>query len=124
MRIDKPGRVLVVDDNPAARNSLAMLLGAQGYAVDCAAGGREALERLRSGLKPGLILLDLSMPGMDGWEFLRQKGQSPEAADVPVVVLTGAGRSARPAVRSLGADDFLQKPVEAERLLDTIDRYC
>jgi CheY-like chemotaxis protein len=115
--------VLVVDDDPANRHSVATLLGIDGHPADVAAHGREALNLLRAGCRPALILLDLMMPVMDGWAFLRQRRREAALAVIPVVVLSATGREEEAAVRTLGADAFLLKPVEPESLLNAVRRY-
>src|SRR3954453_15592774 len=85
-----PGKVLVVENDAVARARVAVVLGAAGYAVTQAATGREALQALRAGPAPGLILLDILMPAQDGWHFLRQLRQEDRAAAVPVVLATAA----------------------------------
>ncbi len=117
-----PRLVLVVDDDVDIRDALIDVLEEDGFRAVGASNGAEALDRLHAGLRPDLILLDLMMPVMDGWEFLRRRRGDPEANTIPVVVLSAAGKSLRPHVRSLGADEFLEKPVEAEDLLDAVSR--
>src|SRR5262245_26845005 len=86
--------VLVVEDSIDTRDSLAFLLrSVGGYQVSTAANGQEALDRLRAGPRPGLILLDLLMPTMDGWEFCHRLRQDPALASIPVVVVSGVGDS-------------------------------
>jgi CheY-like chemotaxis protein len=117
-------RVLVVDDTADVRESVALLLRGEGYNVDRATDGREALRCLRRGGRPALILLDLMMPRMDGWAFLREKSRDPALADIPVVILTSADDEHHEAAAVLGADSFLQKPVGADDLLGAVRRYC
>jgi CheY-like chemotaxis protein len=88
-----------------------------------AANGQEGLERLQGLPLPDLIVLDLMMPVMDGWEFRRRQRQSPQLAPVPVVVLSGAGDTARHA-SELGATAYLDKPVNVSALLEAIALYC
>ena len=85
--------------------------------------GEEALQVLRAGLKPRLILLDLMMPRKDGWQFRREQVADPELADVPVVVLSGAGQLER-RTQQLGIMEYLEKPIDVERLLEVVGRYC
>ena len=117
------GCVLVVEDSWDFRYALAALLEAAGFEVETAEGGREAVERVHR-RTPCLVLLDLIMPVADGWEFLRQRACDRGLAGVPVVVLTAADGEHRPAAEGLGADGFLEKPVAADTLLDTVRRYC
>jgi CheY-like chemotaxis protein len=117
MRLDKP--ILVVEDAVAVREGLRILLERVGYRVACAAHGREALDHLRQALRPLVILLDLAMPVMDGWEFRRQQQHDPALALIPVVVLSGESDLPRVAA-SLGAVGYFAKPVEFRDLLETI----
>jgi CheY-like chemotaxis protein len=111
--------ILVVEDNAAARDALAALLEAEGYAVACAADGREALDHLRGPDRPCLILLDLAMPVMDGWEFLARQRRSPSLAHIPVILVSAEGDLPRLAT-SLGVAGYFPKPVEADGLLRAI----
>src|SRR5690349_37218 len=81
-------RILVVDDNRTVREALVTLLEARGFAARGVGNGREALEALRAGFGACLILLDLTMPIMDGWKFRELQRQDPRLAGIPVVVLT------------------------------------
>lgn len=113
-------RILVVDDDSDLRRSLAELLEEEGYEVSCAKDGEEALRAL-SGAAPDAILLDLTMPVMDGWTFRDvQRGDSRLAA-IPTVVISAAYSDPR-AVQSLGAEAFLAKPFELSRLTETLQR--
>ncbi len=114
--------VLVVEDDANTREAMRSLLELNGYAVVTAADGSEALQRLRAGLKPCLILLDLMMPGMDGFEFVNEKRQDPRLAAMPVVIYSGHS-DARSSAARLGADGYFQKPVEVERLLTLVATY-
>jgi CheY-like chemotaxis protein len=118
-------RVLIVEDNEATRESLAFLLQSAGYATAEAADGREALDLLHTQEPPPrLILLDLMMPHMDGWQFLRERRKEPPLAEVPVVLFTAAGGIDAPAAWALGADDVLHKPADPDDLLAAVGRYC
>jgi CheY-like chemotaxis protein len=112
--------ILVVEDDLQALEALTDLLESSGYAVERAQNGREALDVLGSGdARPCLILLDLSMPVMDGWEFLRSQRAQPSIASIPVIVIT-ALVSAVPA----GAKGLVTKPINVNRLLSLVQRYC
>jgi CheY-like chemotaxis protein len=117
-------RILVVEDNSLTREALRIVLSEQGYEIEGAADGQEALECLEQREQPDLILLDLTMPRMDGWEFLEQRQRNPSLAGIPVVVLSAEDRSVGSGVRCLGADDFLSKPVDPGELLRVVGRYC
>lgn len=111
-------RVLVIDDDEDIREALDDVLTMDGYDVVTACDGREGLDRLHQEQDTGLILLDLMMPGMNGWEFRAQQLQEPNLATIPVVVIS-ADRNASRAAQALGAAAYLNKPVELEELLQT-----
>jgi DNA-binding response OmpR family regulator len=114
--------VLIVEDDADLREMMAQILTLEGFDAATATNGREALEYLRhSGDTPQLILLDLMMPVMDGWEFQRERRRDPALADVPVVVL-----SALDEARAAGAatHEFLKKPLDFDRLLKIVKGYC
>ena len=113
---------MVVDDDAGIREVLHAFLQPEGYPAVTAADCREALEQLRSGLRPAVILLDLVMPGMDGRAFWKLKQADPALASIPVVVISGDEAAARFAAE-LGCE-FIQKPFELERLLRVVKRHC
>jgi CheY-like chemotaxis protein len=92
--------------------------------VSEAGDGREALLRLRADGPHRLVLLDLMMPHMDGWQFLDVRRRDPELSQTPVVLVTALGDVHPAAVRALGGDDVLQKPVDLDDLLGVVGRYC
>jgi CheY-like chemotaxis protein len=116
-------QVLVVEDDPDLLGSLASFLQGEGYKVECARHGLEALGRLRGGCRPDVILLDLMMPIMSGWEFRDAQRQDSELCRIPVVVVSGMNDSARHAAW-LEADGYVQKPIPVETLIETLNRYC
>ena len=107
--------ILLVEDDPEARDEMAGVLRREGYAVVAAADGEEALEAVRREM-PALILLDLMMPVMDGFEFRVRQMQDPALAEIPIIVLSGGWDLQRKAA-ALGATACLQKPVDPSRLL-------
>ena len=117
-----PGWLLVVDDDHDIRLSLQDVLEVEGYRVITASSGREALEFLHQGLRPELILLDLMMPDISGWEFRAQQRMEPELASIPVVIVSGQGLSAHD-VAELGVAGYLPKPVDLDTLLSTVARF-
>ncbi len=117
---DAPAIVLIVEDDPDIAETVAFTLEDRGYHAEIVGNGREALDRLARGPRPSLILLDLTMPVMNGWQFRRAQLASPELASIPVVVRT-ADASARDAgLRAIG---WLVKPVALDQLLETVTRY-
>lgn len=122
-RLSPCGTILVVEDNRDLRESLCDLLTDIGYQTAGAANGQEALLYLQQQPPPCLILLDLMMPVMSGWEFRDRQRQDPALAAIPVIVLTGV-RSSAEATAALDAVAYLQKPADAEVLLELIARYC
>lgn len=117
------GSVLVVDDDADIRAMLAQVLELEGYGVDTAADGAEALARLRRGPPPDVVLLDLMMPGMNGWQFREQQLADPAIAGVPIMILTGDG-SVDSTSTSLGDVGFLRKPIDLDTLLAVVGDYC
>jgi len=115
--------VLIVDDNPDLLQSLAEILELEGYRVSGAANGQEALAHLRNGPPPAVIILDLLMPVMNGWEFRAVQRSDPFLAPVPVILLSSLDGLDRLA-RELDAAASLRKPIEVSLLLETIARFC
>jgi CheY-like chemotaxis protein len=124
---DEPGseplpsgrRVLVVDDDASIRGFLAEALSDEGYHVETAGNGQEALTIL-GGWRPDVILLDLMMPVMDGWEFRSAQRQLPGLADVPVIVLS-ATRDLPSKAEQLQPAWLFSKPFDLDELLATIE---
>jgi CheY-like chemotaxis protein len=117
------GAVLVVEDDHDIREILADVLEYAGYRAIVASNGEDALEHLRTDPDLRVVLLDMMMPGVDGWEFRRRQLQDPELARVPVVVVSGAGKTAEIA-NEIGAAAFLSKPIMKDQLLEVVGRYC
>jgi len=121
---DGPKKVLVVDDDEALLRLLRAILRPQAYQMLTARGGAEALE-LTQQKCPDLILLDLRMPGMDGYEVLKQLKASAQTAEIPVIVMTASQSDAptfRDRVLELGAVEFFKKPFPVSELVDEIAR--
>jgi two-component system response regulator MprA len=114
--------LLVVDDDHDILMSLQDALEMEGYRVATASTGREALELLKRGLRPDLILLDLMMPDISGWAFRAWQRSNTEFASIPVVVVSGQGLSAREVAR-LGVEGYLPKPLDLDHLLSTVARF-
>lgn len=114
--------VLLVDDYPDAREMYREYLVFSGFDVAEASSGREAID-LASDIRPDIILMDLSLPGMDGWEATRLLKAQPVTENIPVVALTGhalAGHSED--ARRAGCDAFITKPCLPDALVDAIRR--
>jgi CheY-like chemotaxis protein/anti-sigma regulatory factor (Ser/Thr protein kinase) len=122
--IPEPGEeqvVLVVDDDPNALDLLGRTLQAAGVRIVTARDGREALNLARK-LHPAAITLDVLMPGMDGWEALRELKGDPETRDIPVIMVTMTDD--RELGYALGATEFLTKPVDRGQLVQLLERYA
>jgi CheY-like chemotaxis protein len=121
---EMPCDVLIVEDDFDIREVLADVLEEEGYSVAEAANGYEALELLRrTESRPRLILLDLMMPVMSGWQFVAEQRQDGELSGIPVVIVSADGNLQQKAA-SLGANGYIRKPIEIEHLLDQVHLYC
>jgi PAS domain S-box-containing protein len=115
-RLDHPARILVVDDDPHARAALEVMLAPEGYVVLTAASGKEALAIVAQHA-PDLMLLDVIMPDMDGYDVVRIMKANLTTKNVPVIIITSLGdRDARLLGLSAGAEDFLTKPIDRAEL--------
>jgi len=114
--------VLIVEDDADLRTMMAELLTLEGYTAAAVANGREALDYLHDGHdQPSVILLDLMMPVMDGWEFRRAMKDDPKLADLPVIVLSALDQSIARGVDSVA---YLKKPLDFDRLLTLVRKHC
>ena len=113
--------VLIVEDDADLREMMAQLLALEGYQTAAVANGREALEYLQQENAPNLILLDLMMPVMDGWEFRRHQQANPALAAVPVIVLSALDQSRTAGV---DAEAVLKKPLDFDLLLELVRLFC
>lgn len=113
--------VLIIEDDHDIRETFRQLLEMEGYGAVTASNGKEGLELLKRMGRPCLILLDLMMPVMNGWEFLAAQKGDLALANIPVVVVTAAGKSKENSIEAAG---YIKKPVELQSLLDTVKQYC
>jgi twitching motility two-component system response regulator PilG len=117
--------ILVADSSGAVRKLVSMLLQEHGYRAHTAATGYEAVDLLRERGVPDLVLLDIDLPGLDGFQLCRLLRQNPDTADLPIVLLTSQdGFLARVRGRLAGATEHLGKPFERETLLRLVARHC
>jgi CheY-like chemotaxis protein len=112
--------VLVVEDDPEIRDLLHDVLNDDGFRVKLARHGQQALELLNRGPRPELILLDLSMPVMDGWQLRRHMLTRPELAEIPVIVLSALGDRDS---QHLHVDASLSKPIDLRHLIGLVKAY-
>jgi len=115
--------ILIVEDDSALREALAQVLSDEGYELFSARDGLEAVNCLKKGNRPDVILLDLSMPVVNGWEFRMFQKRDPELARIPVVLVTAGGYS-REEVAWLEPAALIPKPVDLDVLLAVIRRFC
>ena len=111
--------ILVVEDDEDAREAMVALLQMKGYRAVSAANGRAALDYLDQAPAPDLIILDLWMPVMDGWQFRSEQTRNPRLAHIPVIVVTALSDRA-----DVDANEVIIKPVDVDRLLSKVDQYC
>ncbi len=115
-------KLLLVEDDAELRQSLCDLLTDAGYDVECAENGRVALTFLEDSPPPCLVLLDLMMPVMNGWEFRDAQSRNAKISDIPVVILTADGRADMKA-ETLRAAGYLRKPIQVDRLLGILAQF-
>jgi CheY-like chemotaxis protein len=115
------GGVLIVEDDADLREMMAQLLTMEGFVSTAVANGREALEYLRHGGRPHVILLDLMMPVMDGWEFLREQHRETDFAAVPVIILSALDQHR---AGNTGNAEYLKKPLDFDRLVQLVRQHC
>jgi two-component system, chemotaxis family, chemotaxis protein CheY len=109
-------QILVVDDDAGSRNALTTLLRDEGFTVIGVAGGREAMEYLRESPPPKLIVLDLMMPDVDGWDVRHAQKQDPKLAGIPVIAVSAAGKLP-------DADAQFRKPLDYDKFLAAVRHY-
>lgn len=116
-------KILIVDDEVYILHILDFSLGAEGYEVITAADGEEALEKARTE-KPDLVVLDVMMPKVDGFEACRRLKNDPETRELPVILLTAKGREVdRKMGIEVGADDYMVKPFSPSKLIQKIESF-
>jgi CheY-like chemotaxis protein len=114
------GRIVIIEDDEDIRDTLSLALEFEGYTVLSASNGKEGIALLERCGAPCLILLDLMMPVMNGWEFLRERNSSDALSPVPVIVVSAfADETSDHTVQA-----FLRKPVDLDTLLKMVSRYC
>lgn len=115
--------ILVIDDEVQIRQLISTVLTDEGYSVDLAANGDAALTYLQATpALPCVIILDLMMPTLNGWDFLRARQDDLRLAPIPIIVISAAHTFAT--ARVLGAQEFLLKPLDLDHLVALVQRYC
>jgi CheY-like chemotaxis protein len=115
--------VLIVEDDFDVRDLLVLVLNQNGYRATGVSNGQEAISHLRQARETSLILLDLMMPIMDGWEFRQALQSDPALGAIPVVLLS-ATDEVNEQVGELQAASYLRKPIDFGALLETVGKYC
>ena len=113
--------ILIVDDEPDLRDALAQILGDEGYHIETAATGLEALDKLRWGLRPMVVLLDMQMRVMTGWEFRNEQQRDPALAAIPVVAMT-AGHWKKQDLSDFAAR--IEKPIDVDKLRKVLGQFA
>lgn len=121
----KPGKdIFVVEDSKDIRDLIQLLYESEGYHVELAIHGQDALDKLkRRTTRPGVILLDLMMPGMDGFQFRREQERDPALSQIPVIIMSADANAENKAL-NVGAQGYLKKPVALKTLLAVAEKYC
>ena len=117
------GYLLLVEDSLDQREAMQAALEIEGYHVIAVPGGQEALDHLRGAASPCLILIDLMMPGKNGWQFRAEQLEDPWLAPIPVLAVSGDGRGREKALE-LGIPESFTKPIDWEALLAVVADHC
>jgi DNA-binding response OmpR family regulator len=112
--------VLIIEDDHDIRVTLREVLESEGFTVHSAANGQAGLESLEEYPNAGLVILDLMMPIMNGWQFLKAFRANPVLSSIPVIVISAAHDRVVPS----GAQEFIPKPIEFDSFLQTVRQYC
>jgi CheY-like chemotaxis protein len=117
--------IMVIEDDEGTRDALCVMLSQFGYSALLASNGKEALALLRSTTveRPCVILVDLWMPEMDGWEFCAMHQADSSLSEIPTIIVTADARGRRQ-LGDLGGVAFLPKPIDVDRLIETIKQLC
>ncbi len=116
-----PEPVLVVEDDPDVREVMIAVVESEGHTAVPAENGDQALQLLRNGLHPCLILLDLMMPVKSGWEFRAEQNADPQLAAIPTIIVSAAGKEA---MRDLNPEGALPKPIDFDKLSKLLKTHC
>ena len=116
--------VLVVEDDTDLRESLSQALRDHGFGVTPTTNGREALDLLRAGASPSVILMDLLMPVMNGWQLRSELRRDPDLSQIPQVVISAYMDETEQVVLALPQEDCLRKPFHLRILIDALERHC
>ncbi|HWO25847.1 MAG TPA: response regulator [Kofleriaceae bacterium] len=111
--------VLIVDDDPDLRDVTSFVLTGEGFGVETAQNGKEALQRLHAGTPPAVVLLDLMMPVMNGYQFLEEVTKVPSLQEIPIVVLTASSLMEVPQ-----AVEVVHKPIDLKLLIKIVERHA
>ena len=116
-------KILIVEDDYILGEALSLALAAEGYMVAIAANGQDALDKLRGLERPHLILMDLMLPEMSGWQLRDRLRQDPALASIPVIICSAAADLEKDA-NALDVACYVQKPIETSELLRAIKGHC
>lgn len=119
----KARQLLIVDDDEDLRCSISEALESAGFVVTVAANGREAFARLSTDVLPDVILLDLLMPVMNGWQFCEERKKDPKLADIPIIAMSAAVSKDPWSPYYLDVNDFVAKPIELDDLFAKLEGY-
>ena len=113
--------VFIIEDDVDTREMLGKFLELEGYHVETASNGQQALQRFNDGVSACVIVLDLMMPVMDGWQFRRKQVEDARLAKIPTIVVSAAGRER---MAHISADAYLAKPIDMDELLSRVSEFC